>query len=169
MFQKGDYVVKVNEGICKIEDIVQLDMAGVAAEDRYYLMIPIKDQNARLYTYTENAQNTCRPVMTAQDAWDVIDKIPHMEQTWISEEKRRELEYKKAISSNDPTQLIGIIKNIYNRKRGRLAEGKKNTAIDERYFKIAENALYQELAFAIGMPKEEIVDIIINRIEKKMK
>lgn len=167
MFQKGDYVVKANEGICCIEDIVQLDMPGVSSDEWYYLMIPIKDQNSKLYTLTDNAENNCRSVMTEQDAWSVIDRIPEIDQAWIGEEKRREAEYKKAILSNDPTQLIGIIKNIYSRKQGRLEAGKKNTAVDERYFKIAENALYQELAFAIGRPKEEIGDIILERIGEK--
>ena len=167
MFQKGDYVVKANEGICCIEEIVQLDMPGVSSEEWYYLMIPIKDQNAKLYTLTDNAENNCRPVMTEQDAWSVIDRIPEIDQAWIGEEKRRETEYKKAILSNDPTQLIGIIKNIYIRKKGRLEAGKKNTAVDERYFKMAENALYQELAFAIGRSKEEIGDIIQDRIGQK--
>lgn len=167
MFQKGDYVVKANEGICCIEDIVQPDMPGVSSEEWYYLMVPIKDQNAKLYTLTDNAANSCRPVMTEQDAWAVIDQIPEIEQAWIGEEKRRETEYKKAILSNDPTQLIGVIKNIYSRKIGRLEAGKKNTAIDERYFKMAENALYQELAFAIGKSKDEIVDIIQDRIENR--
>ena len=33
-------------------------------------------------------------------------------------------------------------------------QGKKSTVIDERYFKLAEDNLYSELAFAIGSVKE---------------
>ena len=37
------------------------------------------------------------------------------------------------------------IKMIYQRKQKRLAQGKKCTATDARYFQIAENLLYMEL------------------------
>ena len=38
--------------------------------------------------------------------------------------------------------------------------GKKVTVVDERYFKQAENQLYEELAYALNMNKNEIGDYI---------
>ena len=55
----------------------------------------------------------------------------------------------------------------YIRNKKRTDEGKKGTAIDERYFELAENNLYSELAFALNKPKEDIGDIIWSSIEKK--
>ena len=58
------------------------------------------------------------------------------------------------------------IKMIYERKQKRLAQGKKCTATDARYFQMAENLLYMELGVALGKPKEEICKTIINYINQ---
>ena len=50
----------------------------------------------------------------------------------------REQNYKVAIKANDPEALVAIIKMIYERKQKRLAQGKKSTATDARYFQMAE-------------------------------
>ena len=82
------------------------------------------------------------------------------------DEKMREQNYKAAIKANDPEALVAIIKMIYERKQKRLAQGKKCTATDARYFQIAENLLYMELGVALGKPKEEICKTIINYINQ---
>ena len=43
-------------------------------------------------------------------------------------------------------------------------DGKKITIVDERYFKLAENQLYSELAFALGVQKSDINQIIEENI-----
>ena len=40
---------------------------------------------------------------------------------------------------------MGIIKLICDRKEERVRQGRKVTAVDGRYFKLAENLLYGEL------------------------
>lgn len=53
---------------------------------------------------------------------------------------------------------------IYQRKEKRLAQGKKCTATDVRYFQLAENLLYMELGVALGKPKQEVCRTIIEYI-----
>ncbi len=74
----------------------------------------------------------------------------------------REQKYKEAVKANDPEALVAIIKMTYQRKQKRLAQGKKGTATDARYFQIAENLLYMELGTALGKPKQEICKTIID-------
>ena len=62
-------------------------------------------------------------------------------------------------------RLISIIKTLYIRKQKRMAEGRKCTAVDEHYFKLAENQLHSELAFSLGVPKSEVHQIIEENIE----
>ena len=59
-----------------------------------------------------------------------------------------------------------MIKCIYFRKQIRLSEGKKVTAIDEKYMHMAEESLYWELGTALDIPKEQVLDYIIKEIEK---
>ena len=85
---------------------------------------------------------------------------------WINNEKLREQNYKEAVRANNPEALVAIIKMIYQRKQKRLAQGKKCTATDARYFQIAENLLYMELGVALEKPKQEICKTIIDYIDQ---
>ncbi|MCD7746109.1 MAG: CarD family transcriptional regulator [Lachnospiraceae bacterium] len=167
MYSVGDYVVKANNGVCRVEDIVHLDVSNVSKDKLYYLLIPQADRGAKLYVPVDTNSTSIRSVLSEESAWDIIEEIPDIEETWIANDKLREQEYKEALKSCDPRLLVGIIKNIYLRKKKRQAEGKKSTSIDDRYFNLAEQALYSELAFAIGREPEEINEIIQDKINKK--
>ena len=167
MYQVGEYVVKINCGICKIEEITHLDMPSVDKNKLYYLLIPKEEEKTKLYVPVESEHPGIRKVMSSERAWEIIEMIPQIETAWIPDDKQREQRYKAALKSSEPEQLIGIIKNIYLRKKKRDALGKKNTATDERYFKLAEDSLYSELAFALGKNKQEMKTLIAETIEKK--
>ena len=83
---------------------------------------------------------------------------------YIENEKEREKIYKDAINSCNPQKLVGIIKNLYLRRLERTNSGKKNTVVDDRYFKLAENQLHNELSFALQVEKEQVVQIIAQSI-----
>ena len=78
----------------------------------------------------------------------------------------RQQNYKEVVKTNDPEALVAIIKMIYQRKQQRLAQGKKCTATDARYFQIAENLLYTELGVAFGKPKQQVCRTIIDYINQ---
>ncbi len=164
MFKIGDYVVKSNTGICKVEDIVLLDMRG-DGEKPYYVLLPIDDERAKLFVNVEADRTKVRAVMTKDDAFAFIRKIENIKAVWIDNDKLREQKYKEAFRSNEPEALVGVIKNLYKRGQDRLAEGKKIAATDEKYFKMAEDALYSELAFSLEIRKEEIESLITETIE----
>ena len=80
----------------------------------------------------------------------------------IENDRMRDASYKNAIKSSDLVQWIKIIKTLLIRKKEREEAGKKITATDERYLKLAEEGLYSELALATGRDKEEIQEIILS-------
>ncbi len=164
MFAVGDYVMKTSKGVCHIDDITHLDMAGIDKDKLYYVMTPLDGRGSTLYVSVDTASNNIRAAMTKGEAEHVIDAIPTIKEAWIENDKLREQRYKEAVRSGSPEALIGIIKTIYSRKKLREDQGKKNTAVDERYFKQAEDLLYAEIAFALGKDRAEIVDYISNRI-----
>lgn len=162
MFKKGDFVVNTNNGICEITDIVTMNMSGTDKE--YYLLVPITEQTAKVYVPVDLATQRIRMAMNKVEALSLIESIPDIHETYIENEKERERTYKEALNSRDPKRLVGIIKTLYLRRQKRLDAGKKNTAVDDRYFKLAENHLHNELAFALEVDKSEIPELIFNRI-----
>ena len=167
MFDIGDYVINATNGICKVEDKVYLDLPMSDKKKLYYLIVPIKERNTKLYIPVDSEKQRIRKAMDEAQALEVINEIPQIEAVWIANDKQREQKYKEAIFSCEPKQLVGILKCVYLRNRQRNAEGKKNTTIDERYFKLAENNLYSELAFAMHKNQDEMRQIINDRIHAK--
>lgn len=162
MFEKGSYVVNANNGIGEISDIVTMNMGS--GDREYYVLVPIEESTAKVFLPVDNAGKRIRSAMNTDDAWRLIKEIKAVDEALIENEKEREKLYKEAINSRDPKQLISIMKTLYVRKQKRLEEGKKTTAVDDRYFKLAEKQLYSELAFALGVEKSELNEIIEQNI-----
>lgn len=167
MYEIGDYVIKANNGVCRIEDIMHLDLPNTNKDRLYYLLIPLENKNSKLYVPTDASPDGLRRALNEEQAWEIIHKIPQVEAAWITNDKLREQAYKEAIHSCDPIALVSIIKNLYIRKKQRFEQGKKSTATDDRYFKLAEDSLYAELAFALGKEKNDMRQLIANIIEQK--
>lgn len=167
MFEIGDYVINANNGICRIEDKVHLNLPMSDKKKLYYLIVPIKEKSTKLYIPVDSEKQRIRKAMDEAQALEVIDGIQDIEAVWIENDKQREQIYKEAIFSCEPKQLVGILKCMYLRNWQRNAEGKKNTTIDERYFKVAENNLYSELAFAMNKDKDEMRRLITDKIHAK--
>jgi len=165
MYQIGDYVVKMGKGVCKIEDIGHLDMMDVDKNRLYYMLVPIADKGEKLYVPVDNDKSGLRRAMNSDEAWAIINQIPEIEEVAIPNEKLREQSYKEAIASGKPEELVRIIKHTYRRKQKRTEQGKKTTATDERYFKLAEEKLYGELAFALGKEKTDMRKLIVEAIK----
>ena len=163
MFNIGDFVVKPNTGICKIEDVVMMNLTG-KEEKQYYMLMPVEDARSKLYVGTDADRSRLRPIMTKNAAEDFIRKIGDIEAAWVPNDKMREQQYKNAFKTNEPEALVAIIKSLYNRSRIRLAQGKKITTTDERYFKQAEKALYSELAFSLEIEIDEVEGLISETI-----
>lgn len=167
MYHIGDWVVRSEDGLCRIADIMNLDFVA-DRKKLYYQLIPANDLNGKIYVPVENEQHTMRPVMSPIQAKELIQQIPMIKESWIVSERERQNHYKQALQSNDPKQLIGIIKLIYQRKQNRKAQGKKTTIVDEQYFKAAEKKLYSELEYALGKNKEDIEQMIKESCEASL-
>ena len=166
MFSIGDTVVCSN-GVCRIEEIGPLAGMGKSAAGRsYYTLRPCFDDAARIYVPVDGDDNALRFALGRDEVKQLMDEIEDLDQINISDEKKREAEYKNAVNSKDPRKLIRIIKTMYFRRKARIESGKKSTAIDERYFRIAENRLYEEMALALSVDRDEVKEYIRRFIEK---
>ena len=166
-YEIGDFVSKPVIGICKIENILYLNPNGEKKDKLYYLIKSIEDEKEKIYVPVSNSDSRLRACLTKEEAWNLIKRIPEISTAWTNNEKMREQNYKEAVKANSPEALVSIIKMIYQRKQKRLAQGKKCTATDARYFQIAENLLYMELGVALGKPKQEICKTIIEYIDQR--
>lgn len=163
MFQTGDFVVYGNSGVCKVQNVGTLDSPQASREREYYTLSPYYIKGSTIFTPVDNRKVIMRRILTKTEAMELIDGITKIDSLWIADEKTRELQYKEMFRKCDCRELVRIIKTIYARKQARLAEGKKVTTQDEKYFHMAEEALYGELAISLGMTKDEVKAFVIER------
>lgn len=165
MFKKGNYIVYGTSGVCRIEDITTMNMDGVSRDRLYYVLCPLSQAGGRIFTPVDNQKSLMRDIVSEEEAVDLIDEMPKIEALWIANDKQREANYKECMRSCDCREWVKIIKALYMRKQERTAQGKKITSTDEKYLKMAEEALYSELSIPLGIPKNQMVEYIATRVE----
>lgn len=167
MFGIGEYVVCGNKGVCIVEDVTTLDISGVDKEREYYILKPLYMAGSTVYVPVDSAEKSMRRVLKRDEAQKLIKEIPDIPLLVITNEKLSEQMYRECIRSNDCEELIKIIKTIYLRKQKRMQAGRKVTAVDAKYFHLAEDNLYGELAVALEMPKDEVEGYITKEMNKE--
>lgn len=164
MFEKGEFIVYGNAGVCEVKDITTLDMEGASKNRLYYILSPSHHKDSKIFTPVDSNKTVMRAVLTKEEADVLIDNIRDIEELWVSNDKLREEKYKETMRSCECRDWIKIIKTLYIRKQERIAQGKKTTAMDEKYLRMAEENLYSELSIALGIPKEQMEEHIANRM-----
>ena len=165
MFEIGEYIVYGTKGVCQVEDISHVDIPGASKDRLYYVLRQIEGSSGKTYVPTDNDRIVMRKVLTKEAAEDLIRRMPEIEQMWVDNDKQREALYKEAMRTCDYNEWVSMIKTLYFRKKERTAQGKKVTALDERYLKAAENELYSELSLVLGIPKSDILAYITERLQ----
>ena len=165
MFKKGEYVIYGNVGACQIIDISTLDIHGAPKDRLYYILEPVKQNKSRVFTPVDNKKVIIRKIIPKEDVEMLLDDIPNIKALSVEDEKFREQIYKDCIKSCQCRKVLSLIKTIYLRKEERLNQGKKLSATDEKYFKLAQENLHTELAISLKIPVEQMKDYILNKVK----
>ena len=165
MYKIGDYIIYGTKGVCRVVQIGPVDLPDVPSDRLYYTLELTGSRNSRVFTPVDNSKVIMRPVLTQEEASALIAEIRNLTEIEIEDEKHREDAYRDVIRSCDCRELVRIIKTLYQRNQSRLAEGKKITSSDDKYFHLAEDNLYSELAISLDIPREEVKDYIMDHLE----
>ena len=111
----------------------------------------------------DNQRVVMRPILTEDETEQLMKALPDIAPLTISDEKTVEVLYKHSLSSCDSVRWVQVIKTIHQRKQSRLKAGKKITAVDDRYMRIAKDNLYGELAVVLHKKPDEISSYIRER------
>lgn len=169
MFNIGDYMICGANGVCKVEEVGPLEVNGISQERMYYTLRPVYASESTVFTPVDNEKIIMRPILTREEAQALIDDIPNIEIFLVDDDKKKEVLYKEALRSCDCKQLVKIIKTTYLNQKARLAAGKKIIMGDKKYFQMAEEHLYGELALALEMDKSEVKSFVVNRVKELTK
>ena len=164
MYNVNDAVVYSSYGVCVISAIEERDFSGESVE--YYVLRPVSDNKNTFYvpTSNEDLKNRMHSVCSRSEVEELISVMPDEDFIWIDNDFQRKEEYRRIIESGNRHQLIKLIKTLYIRKQKLLEQHKKLHSADERFLNDAENMLYDEFAYALGIERDAVLPYIKEHI-----
>lgn len=169
MFDKGEFVMCGGKGVCTVEDVTKLNMSGVSGDREYYVLKPIYNCATTVYIPVDAGKESMRGVLSAAEAKKLIRKMEEIAPLDIANDKMLEQEYRGCMRTNLCEEWVRILKTTCQRKLKRQEMGRKMTAVDAKYSKIAEDNLYGELSVALGIAKDAVPAYIEAEMEKRRK
>jgi len=165
MFAVGDLIIYGTTGVCRVEEIAQRDLSGKGEKKLFYILQPVY-QNCTISTPVDSGKVFMRPIISKQEAESLVAQIPQVQSLQLDGLSTRELTdlYEQAIQAHDCTRLVALVRAIHEKRESMLQQKRKFGALDERFFRRAEELLHGELAAALEMKKEEIPGYIAERI-----
>ena len=148
-----------------MENITTLNISGVDKEREYYILKPLYMSGSTVYVPVDSPKESMRKALRREEAEKLIEAIPEIPLLVIANDKLSEQAYKDCIRTNDCEDLVKLIKTIYTRKQMRIKAGRKVTAVDAKYFHMAEENLYGELAVALNISRKEVEGYIVEAID----
>ena len=165
MFSVNEYVIYGSEGVCKVESIGHPDITGLDKSREYYTLSPVY-RSGKIYTPTDSTI-IMRKVITKNQAQELIGGIKDISSDLDvpKDAKLANVFYRDMVRSYECPNLIKVIKHVFKKQR-ECAEAKRNVpAVDMKFFKLAEEMLYSEFGFVLGIDPKEVKGYIAECFE----
>lgn len=167
MFQVNDVIIYGVQGVCKIIGTEEKNVSG--KKRTYFVLKPVPDNGSTIFVPTdnENVLRKMRRLLTPNEIHKLIDSMRSENALWIANENERKEMYKNILAKGDHMELIRMIKAIYAHRKEREAAGKRLHMSDERFFKDAEQILYNEFQYVLDLgSKDDLMRYIFARLEE---
>ena len=169
MFNIGDLIVYGNSGVFTVTEYCK---SPVDKNDTrtFYLLTPIYESASNIImTPVENDRVIMRHLISEEEAYYVIDRIPYICELTVEFERGRRDKYKEALSSGDLEEYVKIIKSVHTRRENAIKCKKRLSETDTEYEKRAKYCLYSEFASVFDIPFSSVEEFINQRIAAEAK
>lgn len=169
MFQENDVIVYGAQGVCRLIGTEEKNVSG--KKRTYFVLKPVNDKGSTIFVPMDNALvlQKMRRLLTKDEIHELIDSMRSEDAVWVENENERREIYKNILAKGEHLDLIKMIKSIYTHKKERESEGKRLHMTDERFFKDAEQILYNEFQYVLDLGgKDDLMRYIAQRIENSI-
>ena len=169
MFDVGQVVVYSATGVCEIEKIEEKSFGSFSS--KYYILKPLMQKAATIFVPTENSALTekIHNILTKQDFEEIFKTVAKRKPVRPETEAERREGFSEVISKGDRENLILIVYDLRLMQKEQVEGGRRLHIADERLMNSAENLLSEEIAYVYGIPKEEALDFVKQKIAENMK
>ncbi len=147
MLKIGEYAVYGINGVCRM--IGTTERSG----GTYYVFEPVSDESLKIYLPTDSA--SVRSPAGKEQAVRLIESISDMPDIWVTDSRERRRRFGDILSRCDLSELTQLTKTLYRKKCERRKIGKMMYSYENNQLRSAENAVSNEIAFALGISGSE--------------
>lgn len=163
-FSVNDYVVYKGVGVCRIEAVENKTFDDVKYED-YFKLVPLGSGSSSYFVPVGAAGMRLRKPMTEDEVNEAIDNSAGGEISLTPNTRERRNAIESILKEGDCTRIISLIKTIYLHTQSCRNNGRKVLVSDENALRMAENMIYPEFSFVLGIDENEVAGYIGRRLE----
>ena len=160
MFSVGDKIIYGENGVCTVESIGPLTMAGAPKEKLYYYLSPLIGSGTYFAPVDSGAY--MRPVMSRDEAEALIDAMPGIQPAICTDNRFNHVDafYKELFKQHICEALVSIVKGL----KSRMSDRKTKSSRAEATMKRAKDILHGELSVALEIDVKDVEDYIVSRL-----
>ena len=160
MFSVGDKIIYGENGVCTVESIGPLTMAGAPKDKLYYYLSPLIGSGTYFAPVDSGAY--MRPVMSRAEAEALIDAMPGIQPAICTDNRFNHVDafYKELFKQHSCEALVSIVKGL----KSRMSDRKTKSSRAEATMKRAKDILHGELSVALDIDVKDVEDYIVSRL-----
>ena len=160
MFSVGDKIIYGENGVCTVESIGPLTMAGAPKDKLYYYLSPLIGSGTYFAPVDSGAY--MRPVMSRAEAEALIDSMPGIQPAICTDNRFNHVDafYKELFKQHSCEALVSIVKGL----RSRISDRKTKSSRAEATMKRAKDILHGELSVALDIDVKDVEGYIASRL-----
>lgn len=162
IFEKSDYIVYDNAGVCLIEDITAKKFDYWDSERLCYVLRPISSSSSMVFVPVDNEKLTkkMRRIMSKEEIDTILDNVRTRCIIWENDRRRRMEHFKEILSAKNQQDMLLLASCIYAKKKELSAIGKKLSSSDEMILKETERFVNEEFAFSLKLSTSQVAEYI---------
>ena len=160
MFSVGDKIIYGENGVCTVESIGPLSMAGASKDKLYYYLSPLIGSGTYFAPVDSGAY--MRPVMSRAEAEALIDSMPGIQPAICTDNRFNHVDafYKELFKQHSCEALVSIVKGL----KSRMSDRKTKSSRAEATMKRAKDILHGELSVALEIDVKDVEGYIASRL-----
>lgn len=155
MYKVGQYVVHPGQGVCKVEAIEDDPQAT-------YMLMPVGGRHPMRISFPVASEGRLRPVIGRKQAEQIIGEYTELPLEELSTRSNalEEERFKTELRRGSCRDAVRIAKTFRTRIEQVKASNKRPPVAYERIFKQASERSLQELAVAMGVSEDDVVQLL---------
>lgn len=159
-FSIGDLVMHCREGLSTIVSTIEM------GEKQYFLLHAQRGSGEKIYVPLDTAHKIIRHIMNRIEADKLLAYMKGIEAEYNSNTKQRRDGFKRRLSTGDVYDLAFLSRQLYFFNiQAEESQEIRYGPVDLDMLKYADNILLDELSLTYEIPREDILDFIVNKID----